>query len=570
MPHVATARDGSTGALVNGYWACLALACPPHTRRVLPPMQQLWSAAAPDFDSENVEWLRLVEAVSDATEERGLYGLARGWDRPMLCEPLPQRGLRFIIRLVDNRNLVLRGHTRLARDLARGVRAAPLRPAKRRRLKSGFLADREKPAKVPAAFRLVEYIFARYSARPMDAILALEDGSVFRGHAFGAKKTQCGEAVFNTSMTGYQEILTDPSYKGQIVAMTYPQIGNYGINSFDVESWQPHVAGFVVRELSAATSNWRAEMSLPAYLEQNGIPALQGVDTRALTKILRVRGAMKACISTEEISDKQAVNLARQWTGMIGADYVKDVTHPKAFDWDPDDKLSARFTIPTSNPMRAEGANLKPENRSFSTQVSGFIPHPSLPPVRHRIVAFDFGIKYSILRRLRQHGFQTHVVPATASAKQVLAQKPDGIFLSNGPGDPAALGYIAKEVRELIPTGIPIFGICLGHQILGLAFGGKTFKLKFGHRGANQPVKDLPSGKVLITSQNHGFAVDPDSLPADVEVTQLNLNDNTVEGMRHKQLPIFCVQYHPEASPGPHDPTFLFEDFSRMIEKSVR
>jgi len=400
----------------------------------------------------------------------------------------------------------------------------------------------------------------------MDAILALEDGTVFRGHAFGATRTECGESVFNTSMTGYQEILTDPSYKGQIVAMTYPQIGNYGINSADVESWQPHVTGFVVRELSTVASNWRAEMSLPAYLENNGIPALQGVDTRALTKILRVRGAMKACISTEEISDKQAVKLAREWTGMVGADYVKDVTHKEAFDWDKDDKLSRRFTIPTS---ATEGRREKrEERRHMGDTLSPPFPLPTslLPPIKHRIVAFDFGMKYNILRRLRQHGFGIHVVPATASAKQVLAKKPDGIFLSNGPGDPAALEYIAKEVRELIPTGIPIFGICLGHQILGHAFGGKTFKLKFGHRGGNQPVKDLPSGKVLITSQNHGFAVDPDSLPADVEVTQLNLNDHTVEGMRHKKLPIFCVQYHPEASPGPHDPTFLFQEFSRLIE----
>jgi carbamoyl-phosphate synthase small subunit len=403
----------------------------------------------------------------------------------------------------------------------------------------------------------------------MHAILALEDGTVFRGHAFGARKTECGESVFNTSMTGYQEILTDPSYKGQIVAMTYPQIGNYGVNSADVESWQPHVTGFVVRELSPVTSNWRAEMSLPDYLEKNGIPALQGVDTRALTKILRVRGAMKACISTEDISDKQAVKLAREWTGMIGADYVKDVTHKQAFDWDVDDKLSRRFILPNETvASRKDELGIRKDETKDSA-ASSFIPHnSSLPPPRHRIVAFDFGMKYNILRRLRQHGFAIHVVPATTTAKQVLARKPDGIFLSNGPGDPAALEYIAKEVRELIPAGIPIFGICLGHQILGHAFGGKTFKLKFGHRGGNQPVKDLPSGKVLITSQNHGFAVDPDSLPADVEVTQLNLNDNTVEGMRHKKLPIFCVQYHPEASPGPHDPTFLFEDFSKLIEKN--
>jgi len=383
----------------------------------------------------------------------------------------------------------------------------------------------------------------------MKAILALEDGSVFHGTGFGAKASACGEVCFNTSMTGYQEILTDPSYKGQIVTMTYPLIGNYGVNSQDVESWRPHAAGFVIRELSPVVSNWRADFSLGEYLEKNGIPGIQGIDTRALTKKLRVRGAMNGFISTEKISDEEALKRAKEFV-FLGVDYVKEVTHKQAFRWDEKDEQSAAFDLVRGNKV-ADARGVR----------------KLLPPADIPIVAFDYGMKYNILRRLRQHGFATQVLPATATAADALKRKPAGIFLSNGPGDPAALGYIVREVKKLLDSGIPIFGICLGHQILGQALGGKTFKLKFGHRGGNQPVKDLESGRVEITSQNHGFAVDAQSLPSDVAVDRINLNDQTVEGLRHKKKPIFCVQYHPEASPGPHDSTPLFAEFRHLIEK---
>jgi len=365
----------------------------------------------------------------------------------------------------------------------------------------------------------------------MKAVLALEDGSVFRGEGFGACASACGEVCFNTSMTGYQEILTDPSYKGQIVTMTYPHIGNYGVNAVDVESWQPHVAGFVVREVSPVVSNWRADWSLAEYLEQHNLPGIQGIDTRALTKKLRVRGALNGFISTEDIPDEEAVRRAKEFV-FVGVDYVKEVTHKQAFRWDERDEQSARFNVV----------------RGLDTTPARQVRDP-LPPADIPIVAYDFGMKYNILRELRQHGFAVQVVPAHTPAADALKYKPAGIFLSNGPGDPSALGYAVQAVSELVKTGTPMFGICLGHQILGQAFGGKTFKLKFGHRGANQPVKDLESGKVEITSQNHGFAVDPKSLPGDVAVNRINLNDQTVEGLRHKTKPIFCVQYHPEASP---------------------
>jgi carbamoyl-phosphate synthase small subunit len=385
-----------------------------------------------------------------------------------------------------------------------------------------------------------------FMATELNGVFALEDGTVFRGAGFGAKATMCGEAVFNTSMTGYQEILTDPSYKGQIVAMTYPQIGNCGVNSADIESWRPHVAGFVVRELSHVTSNWRSEHSLSQYLEKNKIPAVQGVDTRTLTKILRVKGTLKSCISTEDIDDKQMVERAKEWKGIVGVDYVKEVTHRESFGWDPEDELSRRWKIAPS----AHGEMLD----------EGELPKADIP-----IVAFDFGIKYNILRKLRQRGFRVQVVPATCTADEVMSYKPRGVFLSNGPGDPEALDYAHRSVGALIGE-VPIFGICLGHQILGFAFGGRTFKLKFGHRGANQPVKDLPTGRVAITSQNHGFAIDPSSLDLDeVEITQINLNDQTVEGMRHKKHAVFSVQYHPEASPGPHEAEFLFDNFRTLI-----
>ena len=378
----------------------------------------------------------------------------------------------------------------------------------------------------------------------MDAILALADGRVFRGEAFGHSGTSTGEACFNTSMTGYQEILTDPSYRGQIVAMTYPLIGNYGITPVDSESEGPHVRGFVIGELSPLDSNFRSQQTLPDYLAENEIIGIEGVDTRALTRHLRSLGAMQACLTTELDADG-AVKAAKDAPSMAGADFVKEVTTAEQFQWDGE---SRRWTIPNA-----------------STGQDDY--YHDLPETRHRIVAYDFGIKNNILRRLRQEGFDITVVNSRTSAKDVLAMDPDGIFLSNGPGDPAALDYIHAEVKELIGRK-PIFGICLGNQILSHAFGGKTFKLKFGHRGGNQPVKDLRSGKISITSQNHGFATDPDSLPSHVEVTHVNLNDQTVEGIRSTKDPVFSVQYHPEAAPGPHDASYFFREFADLIEET--
>jgi carbamoyl-phosphate synthase small subunit len=374
----------------------------------------------------------------------------------------------------------------------------------------------------------------------MRALLALEDGRIFQGEAFGATGTTVGEVCFNTSMTGYQEVLTDPSYRGQIVAMTYPLIGNYGTNAADAESRRPHVRGFIIEELSEVASNWRAETSLQEYLRRWNIPGAQGIDTRALTRHLRTRGAMKACLTSEGLDPEEAVRRAVEGEGVIGMDYVREVTAPVPYQWDPEDEASGPWS------PGGEGRNL-------------------LPPIRHRIVAYDYGIKENILRRLRQNGFGVTVVPATTTAEEVLRTSPEGVFLSNGPGDPAALDYAHESVRDLMGK-VPIFGICLGHQVLGFACGGRTFKLKFGHRGGNQPVKDLITGKVAITSQNHGFAVDPESLPEEIEVTHINLNDGTVEGMRHRELPIFSVQYHPEAAPGPHDAGYFFSEFARLID----
>ncbi len=378
----------------------------------------------------------------------------------------------------------------------------------------------------------------------MKAILALADGKVFTGVGFGAEGETAGEVVFNTSMTGYQEILTDPSYFGQIVTMTAVQIGNYGLTDEDDESGGPKVAGFVVRELSPVASNWRSQTGLDAYLKKFGIPGVQEIDTRALTKKLRVDGAMKACLSTRPISDEEAVRRARAWTSIVGADYVKDVSCARTHLWDPAD--------PTNRAYLPVGTTL------------GAAPPPAK---RFKVAAFDYGAKHTIYRKLVRHGFDVQVLPARATAAEVRELAPDGVFLSNGPGDPAALGYVHQTVSALLPH-YPIFGICLGHQMITHALGAGTFKLKFGHRGGNQPVKNLETGKVSITAQNHGFASDPKQLEQrGAVVTEINLNDGTVEGLRHKDLPVFSVQYHPEAAPGPNDADPLFVDFYRMIER---
>jgi carbamoyl-phosphate synthase small subunit len=372
----------------------------------------------------------------------------------------------------------------------------------------------------------------------MEAILALEDGTVFRGVAAGAPGATAGEVVFNTSMTGYQEVLTDPSYAGQIVTMTCPEIGNYGVTSHDVESRAPQVAGFIIRDESPVASNWRAESTLREYLVSNGIVAISDIDTRALTRLLRAAGVMRGVIAAGgDLNPKSLVERANGAPLMEGSDLVRSVTSDHAFDWPAEDP--GEFGIP---PERLARKRLK-------------------------IAAYDFGMKRNILRRLSAHGCDVRVYPATTPASELLATNPDGVFLSNGPGDPAPLTYAIENARTLVAADVPVFGICLGHQVLGLAMGGRTFKLKFGHRGANHPVKKLETGKIEITAQNHGFAVDPKSLPDDVEITHVNLYDGTVEGLRHRSHPVFCVQYHPEASPGPHDADYLFDDFLELIER---
>jgi len=379
------------------------------------------------------------------------------------------------------------------------------------------------------------------------AMLALEDGTIFEGRAFGADGETDGEVVFNTSMTGYQEVLTDPSYRGQIVAMTYPLIGNYGVNPADAESRSIWLEGFVVRELSRITSNWRSKMDVDAYLKQYGVVGIEGVDTRELTKRLRTEGALKGVISTADLYPNSMVAKAKASPGLLGRDLVnQDVTCEKPYGWDEGD--------PNLEGVDAPGAP---------------------PDAKYRVAVLDLGVKYGILRRLRAAGCEVTVVPSTTTYEQIAEMDPDGVMLSNGPGDPEPLMNVVETVRRLMaepPRGrpLPIFGICMGQHILVLALGGKTFKLKFGHHGANHPVKDLATGQVAITTQNHGFCGDIDSLPAgDVEVTHVNLNDQTLEGIRHKHLPVFSVQYHPEASPGPHDARYLFDRFVKHMDEAA-
>jgi len=368
------------------------------------------------------------------------------------------------------------------------------------------------------------------------AILLLEDGAIFKGRSFGARGQKCGEVVFNTSMTGYQEILTDPSYNEQIITMTYPLIGNYGTNNVDCESKKIFAAGFIVKENCPYPSNWRGKTSLSDYLKANNVVGLEGIDTRELVKHIRTQGAMRGIISATEFSVKKLRRKLEKYHGLVGRDIVKDVTIKKSYSWD-------------------EGV------------IDVLTRRVEKPPRKYKVIAFDFGIKQNILRLLRSHGCDVTVIPAQTSAKEVLAQKPDGVFLSNGPGDPAAVTYAIETVKQLLGK-VPIFGICLGHQILALALGGRTYKLKFGHRGANHPVKNLQTGRIEITSQNHGFCVDLDSLKdKDVELTHMNLDDNTLEGIKCKKFSAFSVQYHPEASPGPHDASYLFKTFIDLMDR---
>jgi len=375
----------------------------------------------------------------------------------------------------------------------------------------------------------------------MKALIVLEDGAVFQGRSFTGHFETTGEVVFNTSMTGYQEILTDPSYCGQMVTMTYPLIGNYGINSEDVESSRVQVRALIVKEYQQAFSNWRCDKSLMDYLSENNIPGIETIDTRALTRHIRLQGAMKAIISTQDMDHGSLLEKARLSRGMVGADLVKEVTCKKPMLW----------------------------KGGMPVQIRGKLEKFKWPKTgkKYRVAAMDFGVKYNILRSLQNRGCDVILLPADTDSKTIEMLQPDGLFLSNGPGDPAAVPYAVDTIRDQIGKR-PVFGICLGHQLIGLALGGRTFKLKFGHRGGNQPVKDLSTGRVEITSQNHGFCVDMESLKdPDVELTHINLNDKTVEGLKHKRLPLFSVQYHPEASPGPHDAGYLFDRFVEMMDK---
>jgi len=372
----------------------------------------------------------------------------------------------------------------------------------------------------------------------LNAILALEDGRIWRGRGFGAKAEVVGEVVFNTSMTGYQEILTDPSYCGQIVTMTYPLIGNYGTNDEDPESRRVFAEGLIVRELSRAYSNWRAGESLDDYLKNAGVPGISDIDTRSLVRHIRDRGSMRGCLSTLGNDEQSVIERARKAPAMVGLDLASVVTCKEPYVWK--DGQASAYGSPSLLHPTTNGEH------------------------RFHVVAYDFGLKHNSLRNLAALGCKVTIVPAHTTAEDVTAMKPDGVWLSNGPGDPEPLTDIVENIRKLIGR-YPIFGICLGHQLMGLAFGGRTYKLPFGHHGGNHPVKDLLTGRVEITAQNHGFAVDADSLPADCEITHINLNDNTVEGLRHRSLPVYSVQYHPEAGPGPHDPSHLFEEFVQSM-----
>ena len=374
---------------------------------------------------------------------------------------------------------------------------------------------------------------------PQAAKLALEDGTVFTGTSIGAHGEVDGEVCFNTSMTGYQEILTDPSYRGQIVTMTYPQIGNYGVNAEDVESQKPHLSGFVVRELSGRVSNFRADGDLGEYLRRYNVVGIEGIDTRALVRKLRITGALKGVLSTVDLNDQSLVAKAKLSPGLVGRDLVREVMPTQPREWQ--ENLNHWMKLEKDQPLADDAGK----------------PH---------VVALDYGMKWNIPRYLRDRNFRVTILPGTATSSDVLAANPDGVFLSNGPGDPEPLSYAIETIRGVLGKK-PVFGICLGHQLLSLACGAKTFKLKFGHRGANQPVMNYETGVVEITSQNHGFAVDEKSLPSDLEVTHRNLNDDTIEGVRHKKLPAFSVQYHPEASAGPHDSSYLFDRFRELIGK---